>query len=421
MPPYRVIPIPQGSFYDAIFSGGQISAAKAFEYYSTTGAVGTAVDMIGDEVSNINPVLSSDGNLDSDNEVINFLKKPNDFDTWSVLFEDMAKNYLITGNFFPWVEGASTPVELYSVSPELVSGSINTIDGRPNSYQVSSGTIAQGTYIRNYSNNTIRFLNGELKELDHGNAYNPKPAMIMGQSLLQSIAQDVKQQILGKTHNLSLLNNGGRLSLAIIYKDDGITPIDEIKKRMEHSQEQLQGVHQAGKIATFAGKDLEMKEFGLTSKDMDYINLDNVSRHATYARYKIPLPLVSEKATQFKNYTAAIETLYDRAVIPVVNKLFQQLSLLLLPRYGFDTNKFKITYDPEQITALRTKMLAEIAERRNINIETINELRKDLPGKDPVEGGDVIYQSATLKPLGTDILIGENPDDELKRLMDRDV
>lgn len=402
-PYYNVISIPNGSFYESLFDGDNISPEKAVKYYSTTGAVATAVDMIGDEISNIDPVLSDDGNLTTDGEILEKLKKPNDFDSWSVFFENLSKDYLITGNNFIYVEGATSPTQVVSVEPQLVSGSVDSIDGRVDSYMVSTGSIAQGMYTRDPNNNNgVRYLNGTLKELSHGKAFSPNPASVLGQSLLSAVAKDVKQQILGKTHNIALIERGGRLSLAVIFKDTADT--DQLNLRREHIKEQFQGADKAGAIATFGASDMDIQELGKSIKDMDFANLDMVARQATYMRYKIPLPLVSEKATQFKNFTAAIETLYDRAVLPVVNRLFEQLSFLLLPRYGLDPLKVKLTYDPEQITALKSRRLEEIAERRKINIETVNELREDLPGKEPIEGGDTLYQPATMVPIGTDLM-----------------
>jgi hypothetical protein len=48
-------------------------------------------------------------------------------------------------------------------------------------------------------------------------------------------------------------------------------------------------------------------------------------------------------------------------------------------------------------------MLDELEQRTKINAETKNELRESMPNRDPVPGGDVIYQNASLVEIGTDI------------------
>jgi hypothetical protein len=146
---------------------------------------------------------------------------------------------------------------------------------------------------------------------------------------------------------------------------------------------------------------------------MDYAKLDNTASQAIYQRYKIPLPLVTTEATTFNNMSTAIELLYDMAVLPLADTMFAGLSMFLLPRYGLDPAKVQITYNPESINALKQRRLNEIEQRKKIGIETINELREQLPNRDRVQGGDVVLQPATLIPVGTDIKIEDDDTDNM--------
>jgi len=49
------------------------------------------------------------------------------------------------------------------------------------------------------------------------------------------------------------------------------------------------------------------------------------------------------------------------------------------------------------------QMLTELETRRKINIETINELRTNLPNRESIQGGEQLYQNATLVPIGSDL------------------
>jgi len=82
--------------------------------------------------------------------------------------------------------------------------------------------------------------------------------------------------------------------------------------------------------------------------------------------------------------------------------LFAGLTNLLVPRFGLDPAKVKITYDPRSITALVDRELKQLKTRKDINIETVNELRIEFLAKDDIDGGDVVYQPASMIPLGTD-------------------
>ena len=193
---YRVIGIPQGSFYEAVFGGGTISPTKAMNFYSNTGAVATAVSMVGDEIANINPVLSIDGDLTDDDPLIEKLKRPNGFDTWSVFFEDIAKNFLITNNFFCYVLGTtpeSEPIDIFSIKPQLVSGTTDPVDGRASEYNITSGNPAQGYYQREYTKSGIRFMDGGLKEVWHAKGYSSSVSSLMGESLLYAIVKDINE------------------------------------------------------------------------------------------------------------------------------------------------------------------------------------------------------------------------------------
>lgn len=97
-----------------------------------------------------------------------------------------------------------------------------------------------------------------------------------------------------------------------------------------------------------------------------------------------------------------VQLLYDWAVLPLADTLFSGLTSFLLPRYGLDPRKVKITYNPESIQALKQRKLDELEQRKKIGIETINELRELMPNRDAIDGGDELYQLATLVPIGSD-------------------
>ena len=145
-----------------------------------------------------------------------------------------------------------------------------------------------------------------------------------------------------------------------------------------------------------------------TQKDMDYAKLDEIAGTSIYFRYKIPLPLITTKATSFRNMETGVQMLYDMAVLPHADKLFSGLSRFLLPRFGLDMNSMKITYNPDSLQALKSRRLDELIKRKEIGIETINEMRENIPNRKPVKDGDVIYQNVSLAPLGTDV---SNKDD----------
>jgi hypothetical protein len=83
--------------------------------------------------------------------------------------------------------------------------------------------------------------------------------------------------------------------------------------------------------------------------------------------------------------------------------MFSGLSRFLLPRFNIDLKSARITFNPESLQPLKDRRLEELKKRKDIGIETTNELRESMSNRDDVEGGDVLYQNATLIPIGTDM------------------
>lgn len=399
------------SFLGAAILGQPLSSRQAFDFYRQSSAVATAVDMIADEVEQIRPVIEGpDGKLIDEHPVLDLLKKPNYVETYRAFMGKLARHWLLTHEKYEYLQGNINrlPINIWAVSPEAISRTESENDGYPISFQVSTGPGA-GIYNRREDlvKRTWRYTENELRELVRTAGFSSETTDTISDSPLQAAANDVNQQIKGKIHNVKLLENGARPSLVVNFKD----PLDprQHEQRKEAIQAQLGGAANAGKIAVVSSTDMELKDIGSTSnKDMDYANLERISSTAIFLRYKIPLPLISTDASTYNNMEQAKFDLYDRAVLPCANVIFEGLSHALLPRAGLDPSKFKITYDAEAIPALRGRMLAELKVRRDLNLESINELRAQLPGREPIEGGNTVYQPATLVPIGTDLLTGDN-------------
>lgn len=210
---------------------------------------------------------------------------------------------------------------------------------------------------------------------------------------------------------MSLLNNGARPSSIFAFNEE-LTE-DQLQERKQSLNEQLSGPRNAGKIAVTGAfsdgsKMLEIHELGQSNKDMDWSNLDQIAATAIYVTYKIPLPMVSNDASTFNNMENAVYHLYDQAVIPCWTAVVSGLARILLPRFGLDPKEWFITYDPETIPALRSRTMEELKTRQTLGIETINELRAQLPGREPIEGGDTLYQAGNLVPVGADLYTDDN-------------
>lgn len=391
------------SFLAHALSGGPVTSYQAQSYYRENAAVSTAVDMIASAAEQIPLRIKdlSDGSFTSSANVLEFLQKPNPAEDYRTMIGSAFRNYLLTGNsYFSAIGNVNrAPLQLWSVSPSNISPVENGADNYPQSFLISSGGPYKGDYIRVLEGNDWRFITvNSLQELTQIRNYTSKSSKVQGDSVLESIMRDINQQIAGKIHNAALLNNGGSVSLVAVFKDR--LSADEMMERKERVKSELAGAQNAGRVAVIQSSDMELKDFGTSNRDMDYVNLDDISTKAVYMRYNIPLALVTTDASTYNNYQEARLDFYDRAVLPTFDIVISGLSQMLLPRMNIDPRRFALTYNPENIPTLRTRMLEELGIRKDINIETINELRGILPSR-PAIGpeGDRIYQPSTLVPL----------------------
>jgi HK97 family phage portal protein len=389
-----------------------LSHAQAMQIYQQSSSVATAVDIIAQEIERINPVVHMpDGSLDDSHEILSLLQNPNDWnETWSFFIGSLARARLLTGNDYTFGLGLITnpPLELYAVKPSNTNIEAGNIDQRPTAYSISNGD-GRGTYTRNRAKTGYRFYDGNLKELWHNQAYSSTTSNLQGDSPLKAICLDVYSQIKGRIHNTSLLDNGGRPSLLVTFKD-AMTSDQHIERR-DLINEQVSGGTNAGKIIVASAESMDVTELGTNNKDMDYANLERISEHATYKRYRVPLPLISTDALTDNNMAHAVYQLYDFAVLPNTEALLSSLTMFLMPRYGLDPSEYKLTYNPEEIEALKQRQIDTLKKKRELGIESINELREGLPNREPVEGGDTILVSSTMIPI-TETSTEELPETE---------
>lgn len=404
------IPIQRGSLLDMIFGDGRMTPQSAMQFYRSSSSVAIAVDMIADEVEHLMPVIQmEDGKYIQDHDLLRMLKSPNGFDNWAGFIGAAARNYLLTRECFFYAGGGVSrpPLEMFSVKPQTISSIENAVDKYPQSFLITEGR-AGGNYARFEKARKVNYYDGGLREIFRVHGFSSRVDESRADSPLEAVALEARQQIQGRVHNLSLLENGGRLSLIVQFKD--AMSEDEHIARRDRINSTLAGASNAGRIAVVSSSDMTIHEAGTTNKDMDYAELDAVAREALFLRYKIPLPLVSNDASTDNNMQHAVFHLYDRAVLPLADVLLDGLGRMLLPRYGLDPQRCCLTYNPESIDALVARRVDMLLARQKLGVETINELRAQLPNREPLEGGDTLYQASTLVPVGTDLFTDDNVD-----------
>lgn len=391
--------------------GGAATASSALALYEQSTAVSIPINMVADAYSVLEPILIQDGvKRIRTHPVLDLLSDPSPYFSQELFLEMVAKEYLITGYAtFVALGGTSRPpLEIQPVSVKNVTIS-EALGGVPGPIQIGGNTL-NGVYSPKVRNHTLRYMDGRLRELTLIRNYSTKNnSLLRGQSPLLAASKEVRQHILGGSHNVSILEKGGRISL--IFHFDADMDDEDFEEAKDRVRDQYGGSGNAGEIGVTAGGALDIKEVGVNNRDMDFAVLQKMAVKAVTLQYHVPLPLVTDERQTLNNYREGKLALYDDAVLPLAKRLFGALSYSLLPRYGLDPRRIKLTYDPEQVSALVSRRTEEIKKRASIGIESDNELR-GLIGRENYDGGDVILKPASLIPAGTDGVTNKEDFDE---------
>lgn len=389
-----------------------VSPSTALRLYERSTAVSVPINMVAEAFSIIPVSMYIDGKLVPRHEVLEKVRNPSPWHTEALFLDILAKNYLITHESPLIARGNINrpPLELIPISPSSITpdpgfmGDSNV----PRAWHVTDDTNP-GIFEAKIIRGQVRYFQGNLLELFVARGYSTRSnSLLRGQSPLLAASREVRSHILGTEHNVQLLERGGRVSLVFHFEED--MDDDDFEATRERVIKQYGGASKAGTIGVTAGGKMNVNELGVSPKDMDYIGLYNAAQKAIALTYKVPLPLITDERQTLNNYKEGKLALYDDAVIPLARRLLGSIGYFLLPRYGLDPGRARFGINPDDVTALVSRRTDELLKRVKIGAETPNEIR-GLMGREPVAGGDTVYQPASVIPIGSDLFTDDdNPD-----------
>lgn len=390
--------------FGLIDGGTRITPSQAIEFYEMVAPVFTGVDKISKNFANIKPHLF-DRQADKfddkkGKDVLALLNKPNADKTQNEFMRALASYFLITGNQYTVATGDKNrpPLEL-----EIIPSQDVTVTGTNKDYYASQFVVERSgvTFQREELNKRFRYFSRDnSKEIWHIRTFNSglNTELFLGSSPLRGIFYEIRQHLKASIHNLSLLSRGARPSGIIFAQDEMMsTQRDHVANEV---REKWGGEQNAGTIGFMSGSKFDFKELSQKLKDMDFRKLKNDVAVAIYNALDIPLPIISPEHMTMDNYSEARLALYDEAILPLADKLYEELSIFLFPRFKLDIERYILKYNPTEITALETRAQTNITKLRESNVLTIDEIRA-LYNYEAIDGGDVIYQGINLVPLGT--------------------
>ena len=368
----------------------------ATEGYSENAIVKKCIDLISSNASRVTLELYRGDQQVEEHPVLDLLYNPNPVQGQVEFFQSLYSYLLISGNSYILESGAENtpPIELYTLRPDRIriKGSSRAI---PDAYNYMVG----GQIVESYE---VDQATGKSK-IKHIKLFNPMDDYY-GLSPIQSAATDIDQHNLANKHNVNLLQNGARPSGAVIFKPKDPTgaqiQLSDLQRNqlMNDLTQRFSGTGNAGKPMLLEG-DFDWKEMGLSPKDMDFIQLKNMSAKDIALIFGVPSQLIGiPDAQTYSNFAEAKLALYNETIIPLLDRIQSDLNEWLVPKFGDD---LELRYDIDSIPAMaeqRTRVFESVTQGVQNGILTRNEAREQL-GYETIEGADSLLVPATLMPL----------------------
>ncbi|MBN9565970.1 MAG: phage portal protein [Alphaproteobacteria bacterium] len=270
------------------------------------------------------------------------LQKINPYQSRATFCETIASYFLLTGNCYVEMikDAAGKPVELHALRPDRIEIVSNSL-GEAALYRLRVGGLERDIPAE-----------GEHGALLHIKSFHPQNDWF-GLSPLEAAALSIHQHNTITKHNISLMENGGRPTGAIIVKT-GAYGLDDAQR--ERLKSEIEGIYKgsanAGKLVVLEG-DFEWREMGLSPKDMDFIDGKNQSAREIAQAFGVPPMLVGVPGdATFANYREARYHLWEDTILPILDHFLAEMSIWF---EGYYDGNVTIRPDLDSVPALGLK------------------------------------------------------------------
>ena len=369
----------------------------AREGFQDNAIVHRCVKLIADSASAVKIKVFDGENELENHELISLLERPNPLQSGGEYFQSLYSYLMISGNSYLLrdTENETPPRELYLLRPDRIK-----IKSSSSMIPEFYCYIVDGQIVREYpiDQNTGR---GQLKQIK---LWNPLDDFY-GCSPMLACAYNIDQHNLAGLHNVALLKNGCTPSGMLKFEPKDETGMsatltdDQRARLLQDLEERFQGSHNSGRPMLLEGN-FDYQQLGLNPKDMDFLELLNLSAREIALCFGVPAQLIGiPEANTYSNMETAKLALYEETVIPLLTRVESDLNEFLSPLYNGDIS---IKYDLTSIPAMAEKtkqVYVNVTQAVQNGIMTRNEAREKL-GLDEIQGGDELYIPSNLFPIG---------------------
>jgi HK97 family phage portal protein len=324
--------------------------------------------------------------------LLELLKSPNPLQSKSAFFEAIVAYYQIAGNSY--IEAVkpspkAAPMELWPLRPDkirIIPGQL----GLPAAFEFK-GASKDKLY-------PVDQVTGQ-GDLLHMKTFHPTDPWY-GMSPIEAAVYSVDQHNESGRWNLSLLQNMGTPSGALVVKQDannpsGTLPAPNYENLKKQLNDKYAGSKNAGRMMLLEGG-IEWRQMGFNAKDMDWMEGRKMAARDVALAFGVPPIILNIPGdSTFANYKEARLSLYEDTIIPLMDMIRDELNSWLVPMFGDD---IKLEYDKDSIEALDLKRSEKFTQISSAGFLTTNEKRV-LLGFEAVEGGDDVLVASGLIPI----------------------
>lgn len=331
------------------------------EGYEKNVIVYRCVSMIARGIATV-PWLLYDSDIELTNHALcTLMKQPSAGESGASFLEALVTSFLLSGNGYVYIQmnDEGTPNELHVLRPDRVR--IVTDQGQVVAYD----HIVNGITQRLETDCVLH-----LKSVHPLNDW-------YGLSPIEVAAMAIDQHNAVSTHNLALLQNGGRPPGVFVWKSTdewGLTDEQKqsIRDMITHT---YAGQGNAGRIMVLEG-DVEWKEMGLSPKDLDFVDGKHVAAREIAQAFGVPPMLVGVPGdATYANYKEARFHLWEDTILPLLERFQNAFTSFLAKRYD---GLLRFSYDIDAIPALAPRREATWRKLSEAEFLTHNEKRQAL-------------------------------------------
>lgn len=220
-----------------------------------------------------------------------------------------------------------------------------------------------------------------------------------GESVLSYAARTMQIAASGERETGYRFQNGGNVH-GIVSNDNTVTGFGNVQDdQLDNAAESMDMRFQAGERIVSVPGNVEFKQISLSSTDMQFLETRKFTVREICRFFGVhPSFVFDDTSNNYKSAEMSNVAFLSNTLNPILRRIESELERKLIPRALCCQEKF--VFDRRGIYAMDLQALADYQKKTiESGIYTINDWRR-IENQPEVEGGDTVYVSANIKPLG---------------------